>query len=59
VFDLPKRMRAALEEEVLDTAVGFYAEAQPLLRKYGAKSTFRQIAAESDVVAKEISQVSH
>lgn len=28
VFELPKRMRAALEEDVLDTAVSFYAEAQ-------------------------------
>jgi hypothetical protein len=59
VFDLPKRMRAALEEDVLDTAVSFYAEAQPLLRKYGGRggATFRQIAADSDQVAKEISQV--
>jgi vacuolar protein sorting-associated protein 51 len=57
VFDLPKRMRAALAEDVLDTAVSFYAEAQPLLKKYGHRGTFRQIAADSDVVAREISQV--
>ena len=57
VFDLPKRMRAALEEDVLDTAVSFYAEAQPLLKKYGGRGTFRQIALESDQVAKEVSQV--
>mmetsp|Transcript_18627 Transcript_18627/g.47206 ORF Transcript_18627/g.47206 Transcript_18627/m.47206 type:complete len:953 (-) Transcript_18627:187-3045(-) len=57
VFDLPKRMRAALEEDVLDTAVSFYAESQPLLKKYGSRGAFRQIAIDSDQVAKEISQV--
>ena len=57
VFDLPKKMRAALEGDMLDTAVSFYAEAQPLLQKYGGRGTFRQISAEADVVAREISQV--
>lgn len=57
VFDLPKRMRAALEEDVLDTAVNFYAESQPLLKKYGSRGAFRQIAIDSDQVAREISQV--
>ena len=57
MFDLPKRMRAALEEDVLDTAVSFYAEAQPLLKKYGSRVTFRQIIHDSDQVAKEIAQV--
>ncbi len=57
MFDLPKRMKAALEEDVLDTAVSFYAEAQPLLKKYGSKGTFRHIAADSELVAKDIAQV--
>lgn len=57
VFDLPKRMRAALEEDVLDTAVGFYAEAQPLLRKFGHRGALRQVASQSELVAKEIAQV--
>ncbi|KAL6763334.1 hypothetical protein V8C86DRAFT_2499142 [Haematococcus lacustris] len=57
VFELPKRMRAALEEDVLDTAVSYYAEAQPLLQKYGNRGTFKQIAVDSDNVAKELSQV--
>ena len=50
-------MRAALEEDALDAAVSLYAEAQPLLHKYGAKSTFKAIAVEADFVAQEISQV--
>ncbi|GFH25320.1 uncharacterized protein HaLaN_23260 [Haematococcus lacustris] len=58
VFELPKRMRAALEEDVLDTAVSYYAEAQPLLQKYGNRGTFKQIAVDSDNVAKELSQAS-
>lgn len=51
-------MRAALEEDALDAAVSFYAEAQPLLKRWGGRGTFKQIAAESDAVAKEISVVS-
>ncbi|GFH06630.1 uncharacterized protein HaLaN_01294, partial [Haematococcus lacustris] len=58
VFELPRRMRAALEEDVLDTAVSYYAEAQPLLQKYGNRGTFKQIAVDSDNVAKELSQAS-
>jgi hypothetical protein len=57
VFDLPKCMRAALKEDVMDTAVGFYAEAQPLLKKYGHRGALRQVASQSDLVAKEIAQV--
>ncbi len=41
VFELPKRMKAALEEDALGTAVDFYAEALPLLKKYGHRGTFR------------------
>lgn len=41
VFDLPSRMRAAVEEDALDTAVSFYAEAQPLLKKYAHRSAFK------------------
>ncbi|KAG2450988.1 hypothetical protein HYH02_004260 [Chlamydomonas schloesseri] len=57
VFELPRKMRAALEEDALDTAVGLYAEAQPLLHKYGNRGTFKVIALESDFVAQEISQL--
>lgn len=57
VFELPRKMRAALDEDALDTAVGLYAEAQPLLHKYGGRGTFKVIALESDFVAQEISQV--
>ncbi|KAF5829573.1 Vps51/Vps67-domain-containing protein [Dunaliella salina] len=57
VFDLPKRMRAALEDDVMDSAVGFYAEALPLLKKFGHRGALRQVASQSDLVAKEIAQV--
>lgn len=57
VFDLPKKMRAALEQDILDSAVSFYAEALPLLKKHGNRGAFRTVATESDAVAKEISQV--
>ncbi|KXZ52998.1 hypothetical protein GPECTOR_8g368 [Gonium pectorale] len=55
VFELPRKMRAALEENALDTAVGLYAEAQPLLHKYGGRGSFKVIALKSDFVAQEIS----
>lgn len=57
VFDLPKKMRAALEEDALDSAVTFYSEALPLLRKHGHRSTFRAACAEAEAAAREISQV--
>lgn len=55
VFDLPAQMKAAIEEDALDSAVSFYAEALPLLRKYGHKGAFRGIAADSEAAAKEVS----
>lgn len=55
VFDLPSRMKAALEEDALHSAVAYYAEALPLLRKYGHRGAFRGIVAESDAAAKELS----
>lgn len=55
VFDLPKRMRAALAEDALASAVSFYAEARPLLRKFGHRGSFKSIAAEADAVARDIS----
>lgn len=55
VFDLPSRMRAALEEDALHSAVAYYAEAVPLLRKYGHRGAFRGIVSESDAICKELS----
>eukprot|EP00879_Flechtneria_rotunda_P017668 GHRR01018520.1.p1 GENE.GHRR01018520.1~~GHRR01018520.1.p1 ORF type:complete len:521 (+),score=214.76 GHRR01018520.1:269-1831(+) len=55
VFDLPSRMKAALEMDALESAVSFYAEAQPLLRKYGHKGAFRGIAADSEAAARRLS----
>ena len=37
VFDLPKRLQAALKQGALEVAVDTYAEALPLLKKYGHK----------------------
>ena len=37
VFDLPKRLQAAIKNGTLEVAVDTYAEAAPLLKKYGHK----------------------
>ncbi len=55
MFDLPRKMRAALDEDLPSTAVSFYCEALPLLRKYGHQGAFRSVAGESEAVAREIS----
>lgn len=55
VFDLPSRMQAALDEDALDSAVSFYAEALPVLRKYGHKGAFRGVAVQADAAAKQVS----
>ena len=39
VFDLPRRLRAALDARAHEVAVDAYAEAAPLLRTYGHKGT--------------------
>lgn len=54
VFDLPHRMQAALEEDALDSAVSFYAEALPVLRKYGHKGAFRGVAVQAEDAAKQV-----
>ncbi|KAF8059217.1 VPS51 [Scenedesmus sp. PABB004] len=55
VFDLPARMKAALAEDALGAAVGFYAEALPLLRQHGHRGAFRGIAADADAAARDVS----
>lgn len=37
VFDLPRRVRTALEQDAVEIAVDHYAEAAPLLKRYGHK----------------------
>ena len=37
VFDLPRRLRTAIDRGALELAVGYYADAAPLLRRYGHK----------------------
>ena len=37
VFDLPKRLRKAIDQGAIEIAVDSYADAAPLLRKYGHK----------------------
>lgn len=57
VFDLPKKMKVALEVDALDTAVSYYSDALPLLKKYGHRGAFRGVVADSDVLAKEVGQI--
>jgi hypothetical protein len=37
VFDLPRRLRSALDREAFEVAADAYADAAPLLKKYGHK----------------------
>lgn len=37
VFDLPRKLRAALERGAYEVAADTYADAAPLLQKYGHK----------------------
>jgi hypothetical protein len=37
VFDLPRRLRSALDREAYEVAADAYADAAPLLKKYGHK----------------------
>jgi hypothetical protein len=57
VFDLPRRMRAALEEDALETAVEFYADAQPLLSKFGHRGALRAVAADAEAAARDVGAV--
>lgn len=37
VFDLPRRLRTAIDRGARELAVGYYADAAPLLHRYGHK----------------------
>ena len=37
IFDLPKRLHTALEQGAVEIAVNAFAEAAPLLKRYGHK----------------------
>jgi len=39
IFDLPKRLHTALEQGAVEIAVDAFAEAAPLLKRYGHKVT--------------------
>jgi len=39
IFDLPKRLHTALEQGAVEIAVDTFAEAAPLLKRYGHKVT--------------------
>ena len=42
VFDLPRRLHAAIDHGALEIAVATYADAEPLLRRYGHKVRVRR-----------------
>jgi hypothetical protein len=42
VFDLPRKLRAAIERQAFEVAADAYADAAPLLKKYGHKVGSRQ-----------------
>lgn len=57
VLDLPARMRAAHESGVLESAVEVYAEAAPVLKRFGGRGALRQVATQAEGVAKDIAVV--
>lgn len=57
IFDLPKRLHTALEQGAVEIAVDAFAEAAPLLKRYGHKGAFRQVAVEADACAKDLTQI--
>ncbi|EIE21455.1 hypothetical protein COCSUDRAFT_66895 [Coccomyxa subellipsoidea C-169] len=54
VFDLPRRLRTALDRGALEIAADAYADAAPLLKRYGHKGAFRKVAVEASACAKEL-----
>ncbi len=42
VFDLPRKLRAAIERQAFEVAADAYADAAPLLKKYGHKVGSKQ-----------------
>ena len=42
VFDLPRKLRAAIDRQAYEVAVEGYADAAPLLKKYGHKASARE-----------------
>ncbi|KAL3158433.1 hypothetical protein ABBQ38_010667 [Trebouxia sp. C0009 RCD-2024] len=57
IFDLPKRLHTALEQGAVEIAVNAFADAAPLLKRYGHKGAFRQVAVEADACAKELTLI--
>ncbi|CAL8469580.1 g9121 [Coccomyxa elongata] len=54
VFDLPRRLSTALDQGALEIAADAYADAAPLLKRYGHKGAFRKVAVEANACAKEL-----
>ncbi|KAK9806582.1 hypothetical protein WJX73_004732 [Symbiochloris irregularis] len=54
VFELPKQLKVAIDAGALEVAVNSYADAAPLLKRYGHKGAFRKVAAESGECAKRL-----
>lgn len=48
VFDLPRRLRAALDRGALEVAADAYADAAPLLKRYGHKVPAPPLSLDSD-----------
>ncbi|KFM26431.1 Vacuolar protein sorting-associated protein 51-like protein [Auxenochlorella protothecoides] len=53
VYELPKKIRAALDSGKLEVAVDAHADVLPLLRAHGHKGALRRVAAEIEGLARE------
>ncbi|KAI3430892.1 hypothetical protein D9Q98_009301 [Chlorella vulgaris] len=57
VFDLPRKLRAAIERQAFEVAADAYADAAPLLKKYGHKGAFKRVAGEVEACGRELAGI--
>ena len=51
VFDLPRRLRTAIDQGAIEIAVNSYADAAPLLKRYGHKVGMHRLSAQQSTWA--------
>uniref|UniRef100_A0A061QG84 Vacuolar protein sorting-associated protein 51 homolog n=1 Tax=Tetraselmis sp. GSL018 TaxID=582737 RepID=A0A061QG84_9CHLO len=54
MFNLPRKLRAALDNDALEVAVEHYASARPVLERFGQQGAFRSVAAETTELSHEV-----
>eukprot|EP00887_Chlorella_sp_A99_P007202 scaffold2.g7202.t1 len=57
VFELPRKLRAAVDASAYDVAVDAYAEVVPLLQAYGHKGAFKKVTSEVAACVEELTSI--